>query len=77
MATDSSILSWRTPRTEEPGRLQSTGLQGSNMTWQINHHHHPGRIPEKLVNRVALCWENERGWSGAAGLLTVYIFMRF
>ena len=27
MATDSSILSWRIPWTEEPGRLQSTGSQ--------------------------------------------------
>ena len=27
MATHSSILSWRVPRTEEPGRLQSMGLQ--------------------------------------------------
>ena len=28
MATHSSILAWRIPGTEEPGRLQSTGLQG-------------------------------------------------
>ena len=27
MATHSSILAWRIPRTEEPGRLQSTGSQ--------------------------------------------------
>ena len=27
MATHSSILVWRIPRTEEPGRLQSMGLQ--------------------------------------------------
>ena len=27
MATRSSILAWRTPRTEEPGGLQSTGTQ--------------------------------------------------
>ena len=27
MATHSSILAWRTPRTEEPGRLQSMGSQ--------------------------------------------------
>ena len=27
MATYSSILAWRTPWTEELGRLQSTGLQ--------------------------------------------------
>ena len=27
MATHSSILAWRIPRTEKPGRLQSTGSQ--------------------------------------------------
>ena len=27
MATDSSILGWRMPWTEEPGRLQPVGLQ--------------------------------------------------
>ena len=27
MATHSSILAWRLPWTEEPGRLQSTGSQ--------------------------------------------------
>ena len=27
MATHSSILDWKIPRTEEPGRLQSMGLQ--------------------------------------------------
>ena len=27
MATHSSILAWKMPRTEEPGRLQSVGLQ--------------------------------------------------
>ena len=26
-AAHSSILAWRIPQTEEPGRLQSTGLQ--------------------------------------------------
>jgi len=28
MATHSSILAWRNPWTEEPGRLQSMGSQG-------------------------------------------------
>ena len=28
MATHSSILAWKTPWTEEPGRLQSIGSQG-------------------------------------------------
>ena len=32
MATHSSILAWRIPGTEEPGGLQSMGLQKSDMT---------------------------------------------
>ena len=32
MATHSSILAWRIPWTEEPGRLQSTGSQESDTT---------------------------------------------
>ena len=31
MATHSSILAWRIPWTEEPGGLQSLGLQESDM----------------------------------------------
>ena len=33
MATHSSILAWRTPRMEEPGRLQSTGSQRVRHNW--------------------------------------------
>ena len=33
MATDSSILAWRIPWTEEPGRLQSMGSQGVGHYW--------------------------------------------
>ena len=32
-ATHSSILAWRIPRTEEPGRLQSTGSQRFGHYW--------------------------------------------
>ena len=32
MATHSSILAWKIPWTEEPGELQSMGLQESDMT---------------------------------------------
>ena len=32
MVTHSSILAWSIPWTEEPGRLQSMGLQESDMT---------------------------------------------
>ena len=32
MATHTSILAWEIPGTEEPGGLQSMGLQESDMT---------------------------------------------
>ena len=35
MATHSSILAWRIPWTEEPGRLQSTGSQESDTTKRL------------------------------------------
>ena len=35
IATHSSILAWRIPCTEEPGRTQSMGLTGSDMTETI------------------------------------------
>ena len=36
MATPSSILAWRIPWTEEPGRLQSMGLQRVRHNWATN-----------------------------------------
>ena len=41
-ATHSSILAWRIPWTEEPGRLQSMGLQRVRHSWVTNPHsqHH-------------------------------------
>ena len=36
MATHSSIIAWRIPQSEEPGRLQPTGLQKSYMTERLN-----------------------------------------
>ena len=39
MATYSSILAWEIPWTEEPGGLQSMGLQELDTTEQLNHNH--------------------------------------
>ena len=41
MATYSSILSWKIPRTKEPGRLQSMGLQriGDDLATECMHTH--------------------------------------
>ena len=38
IATHSSILAWRIPWTEEPGRLWSMGSQELDKTQQLNHH---------------------------------------
>ena len=38
MATHSSILAWRIPWTEEPGGLQSMGLQRVGHDWVTNFH---------------------------------------
>ena len=40
MATQSTILAWTIPWTEEPGGVQSTGSQESDTTEQLNHRHH-------------------------------------
>ena len=37
MATHSSVLAWRIPGREEPGRLQSTGLQRVGHNWVTKH----------------------------------------
>ena len=47
MATHSSLLAWRIPRTEEPGGLQSMGSQESNTTpfySPVFSTRHPGRF---------------------------------
>ena len=38
MAAHSSILAWRIPWTEEPGRLQSTGPTESDTTEATKYH---------------------------------------
>ena len=45
MATHSSILAWRTPWTEEPGRRQSMGSQKWDTTWKLNNNSTP--IPKQ------------------------------
>ena len=39
MAPHSSILAWEMPWTEEPGGLESMGLQELDKTEELNHHH--------------------------------------
>ena len=48
MATHSSILPW----TEEPGGLQSRGLQKSGTTYQLNHHMLFSRLVCNLIYTI-------------------------
>ena len=47
METNSSVLAWRIPRTEEPWGLQSTGLQTVKHDWVTNTGHTNKSYPEK------------------------------
>ena len=49
MATPSSILAWRIPWTEEPGRLQSMGLQRVGHVYAII-----GKIALRTFNEACL-----------------------
>jgi len=50
MATHSSVLAWRIPWTEEPGRLLCNpwGCKESGMTEQLSHSH--SNSPQTLKN---------------------------
>ena len=40
MATDSGILAWKIPWTEEPGEPQSMGFKESDTTERLSTHHY-------------------------------------
>ena len=51
MATHSSILAWRIPRTEEPGGYNPWGHKESDMTEQLSAHIHTrSQSPRKLTH---------------------------
>ena len=64
MATHSSILAWKIPWTEEPGRLQSMGslsqTQLSNFTFTFHFH----ALEKKMATHssiLAISWMEEPG----------------
>ena len=65
MATHSSILAWRTPWTEEPGRLQSMRSQRARQDWETSLWNsgkamEPGVLPIRNDGKVWLpCQEHE------------------
>ena len=72
MAVHSSVLVWRAPWTEEPGGLQSTGSQESDLTWWLNHHHHPS-----CLHRTKPFKEGRQDTQFRAQLYYTYLFIFF
>ena len=80
MASHSSSLAWKIPWTEEPGRLQSTGLQRVRHDWAHMHTHRKqhmqtlGRLRAGFApTRIKSTVENlHRLWAAAATLTRVY-----
>ena len=62
IATHSDILAWEIPWTEEPSELQFMGLQESNRTQGLNHHH--------LLKTVIFCTDtfDIKVFNSSAGL---------
>ena len=61
MAPHSSILAWKIPRTEEPGRLQSMGSLRVKMTERLHFHFSLSCIGEGNSNPLQCsCLENPR-----------------
>ena len=55
MAIHSSILAWRIPQTEEPGRFMS--LKESGMTWWVNNSYIKFHQPVKRKERSATLFD--------------------
>ena len=56
-----SILAWKIPWTEEPGRLEDTGSQRVGHNWEIKHtctleHKHWDTVTVDLITQMATKW---------------------
>ena len=61
MATHSSVLAWKIPWTEEPGRLPSMGLQKSDTTQPLNNNIKKLKIKRRKVLILKFTKETWRG----------------
>ena len=59
--THSSFLAWEISRAEEPGGLQSMGLQELDLTERLNHHPEKGDVRSEMGNS-ALKVKEKKWW---------------
>jgi len=57
MASHSRILTWKTPWTEKPGRLQSLGSQEWDKNQQLNHQQSLPMVDQGLIKEG--CYKDE------------------
>ena len=64
MAAHSSILAWRIPRTEEPGRLESMALQrvGHNLATKQQNNNNLLKKKIKHLYRASLTPSDQSHW---------------
>ena len=68
MAPYSSVLAWRSPWTEEPGRLGSIGSQRVRHDWVTNTHAHEEPLfPDQGSNLYPLWWKHSVLTTGLLG----------
>ena len=67
MATHSGILAWRIPWTEEPGRLQSTGMQSQTRLSRLSMYTHTRELVLFLSWVIAPMCKRQATLSFAAG----------
>ena len=74
MATHSSILAWRIPRTEEPGGLQFTGSQRVGHDWATSLYFFGIRMKTDLFQSCSHCWVFQNWWHIECSTLTASSF---
>ena len=77
MATYSSILAWRIPRTEKPGGLQSVGSQTVRHNWATNTHTHTHKHTHEswlknLIKNIKMCVFYRQGNWGSETLVNLF-----
>ena len=77
IAVHSSIPAWETQWAEEPGGLQSMGSQDSDMTQQLNHHHHVSSPTQNISTfEYQLIWlVRRKKWYGIIALLFICLVL--
>ena len=85
MVTHSSILAWRIPWTEKPGKLQSTGSQGVRHNWETSLSLSLYWVPHSVlgfggwfssVQSLCSVWLFETPWIGPSRFLLTMGFPR-